>query len=157
MKFFSYKDIEKLMADLKAVRRLIYSTNAIEGFNRQLRKMTKSKTVLPSDDSLLKMLIWQPWISRKNGLTTGRTGVRSIPSRNFILKNVWPGSYFCNLFGNQLHLVFTIDDFHLLYWNRFCFPIYLFNKKVQKYGNVTIFSLIPTFPAISLIPCLISV
>ena len=74
MKFFSYKDIKKLMADLKAVRRLIYSTNAIEGFNRQLRKVTKSKTVLPSDDSLLKMLIWQPWISRKNGLTTGRTG-----------------------------------------------------------------------------------
>ena len=29
MKFFSYKDIKKLMADLKAVRRLIYSTNAI--------------------------------------------------------------------------------------------------------------------------------
>ena len=56
MKFFSYKDIKKLMADLKAVRRLIYSTNAIEGFNRQLRKVTKSKTVFPSDDSLLKML-----------------------------------------------------------------------------------------------------
>ena len=72
----------------EAVRRLIYTTNAIEGFNRQLRKVTKSKTVFPSDDSLLKMLIWQPWISRKNGLTTGRTGVRSIPSRNFILKNV---------------------------------------------------------------------
>ena len=87
-KFVSYKDIKKLMADLKAVRRLIYSTNAMEGFDRQLRKVTKSKTVLPSDDSLLKMLIWQPWISRKNGLTTGRTGVRSIPSRNFILKNV---------------------------------------------------------------------
>ena len=65
MKFFSYKDIKKLMADLKAVRRLIYSTNAMEGFDRQLRKVTKSKTVLPSDDSLLKMLIWQPWISRK--------------------------------------------------------------------------------------------
>ncbi|MFR8645554.1 MAG: hypothetical protein ACLVEG_04355 [Roseburia faecis] len=85
MKFFSYKDIKKLMADLKAVRRLI---NAIEELNRQLRKVTKSETVLPSDDSLLKILIWQPWISRKNGLTTGRTGVRSIPSRNFILKNV---------------------------------------------------------------------
>ncbi len=28
----------------------------IEGFNRQLRKVTKSKTVFPSDDSLLKML-----------------------------------------------------------------------------------------------------
>ena len=103
-KFVSYKDIKKLMADLKlvyaapteetalnelelfkdkwdskypkiykswndnwatlstyfkypeAVRRLIYTTNAIEGFNRQLRKVTKSKTVFPSDDSLLKML-----------------------------------------------------------------------------------------------------
>ena len=103
-KFVSYKDIKKLMADLKlvyaapteetalnelelfkdkwdskypkiykswhdnwatlstyfkypeAVRRLIYTTNAIEGFNRQLRKVTKSKAVFPSDDSLLKML-----------------------------------------------------------------------------------------------------
>ena len=103
-KFVSYKDIKKLMFDLKrvyaapteettlnelelfkdkwdskypkiykswhdnwatlstyfkypeAVRRLIYTTNAIEGFNRQLRKVTKSKTVFPSDDSLLKML-----------------------------------------------------------------------------------------------------
>lgn len=103
-KYVSYKDLKKLMADLKlvyaapdeataleyleafgkkwndkypkiykswtehwvtlstyfkypeAVRRLIYTTNAIEGFNRQLRKVTKSKTVFPSDDSLLKML-----------------------------------------------------------------------------------------------------
>ena len=38
------------------VRRLIYTTNAIEGFNRQLRKVTKSKTIFPSDESLLKML-----------------------------------------------------------------------------------------------------
>ncbi|MFV0323577.1 MAG: IS256 family transposase [Bacteroides xylanisolvens] len=40
----------------EAVRRLIYTTNAIEGFNRQLRKVTKAKTVFPSDESLLKML-----------------------------------------------------------------------------------------------------
>ena len=40
----------------EAVRRLIYTTNTMEGFNRQLRKVTKSKTVFPSDDSLLKML-----------------------------------------------------------------------------------------------------
>lgn len=38
------------------VRRLIYTTNAIEGFNRQLRKVTKSKSVFPTDDSLFKML-----------------------------------------------------------------------------------------------------
>ena len=31
-------------------------TNVIEGFNRQLRKVTKSRTVFSRDDSLLKML-----------------------------------------------------------------------------------------------------
>ncbi len=31
-------------------------SNAIEGFNRQLRKVTKSKSVFPTDNSLLKML-----------------------------------------------------------------------------------------------------
>ena len=38
------------------VRKLIYTTNAIENFNRQLRKVTKAKSVFPTDDSLLKML-----------------------------------------------------------------------------------------------------
>lgn len=51
----SYGDMD-IAIPREAVRRLIYTTNAIEGFNRQLRKVTKSKTVFPSDDSLLKML-----------------------------------------------------------------------------------------------------
>lgn len=38
------------------LRRIIYTTNVIEGFHRQLRKPTKSKSVFPSDESLLKML-----------------------------------------------------------------------------------------------------
>lgn len=38
------------------VRTLIYTTNTIEGFNRQMRKITKSKSVFPTDDSLLKIL-----------------------------------------------------------------------------------------------------
>lgn len=38
------------------LRRIIYTTNMIEGFHRQLRKPTKSKSVFPSDESLLKML-----------------------------------------------------------------------------------------------------
>ena len=117
--YVSYKDLKKLMADLKMVyaapdeaaaleelesfgekwnskypkiykswserwatlstyfkypnevRKLIYTTNAIEGFNRQLRKVTKSKTVVPSDDSLLKMLylatmdITKKWTGRR--------------------------------------------------------------------------------------------
>ena len=64
----------------EAVRRLIYTTNAIEGFNRQLRKVTKSKAVFPSDDSLLKCCIWQPWISRKNGPEQAGLGTDPFPA-----------------------------------------------------------------------------
>lgn len=38
------------------VRRLIYTPNTIEGFNHQLRKVTKAKSVFPTDESLLKLL-----------------------------------------------------------------------------------------------------
>ena len=38
------------------VRNLIYTTNSIENFNRQLQKVTKNKAIFPNDDSLLKML-----------------------------------------------------------------------------------------------------
>jgi transposase-like protein len=55
----------------KEVRKLIYTTNTIEGFNRQLRKVTKNKGVFPTDDSLLKMLylammdITKKWTGRR--------------------------------------------------------------------------------------------
>lgn len=38
------------------VRTIMYTTNIIEGFHRQLRKVTKTKSVFPSDQSLEKML-----------------------------------------------------------------------------------------------------
>lgn len=38
------------------VRKIIYTTNIIEGLHRQFRKVTKSKTMFPSDQSLEKML-----------------------------------------------------------------------------------------------------
>lgn len=38
------------------LRKLIYTTNAIEGFNRQLRKVTKTRAVFPTDESLMKLL-----------------------------------------------------------------------------------------------------
>jgi transposase-like protein len=38
------------------IRRVIYTTNAIENFNRQLRKVTKTKSAFVSDDALLKQL-----------------------------------------------------------------------------------------------------
>jgi transposase-like protein len=53
------------------VRTLIYTTNSIEGFNRQLRKVTKNKGVFPTDDSLFKMLylammdVTKKWTGRR--------------------------------------------------------------------------------------------
>lgn len=38
------------------IRRLIYTTNAVEGFHRQVRKVTKSKGVFPNDMALLKLI-----------------------------------------------------------------------------------------------------
>jgi len=38
------------------MRRLIYTTNLIEGYHRQLRKVTKGKSLFPTDESLTKML-----------------------------------------------------------------------------------------------------
>lgn len=135
--FVSYKDIKKLMADLKrvyaapteetvlnerelfkdtwdskypkiyksrhdnwatlstyfkypeVVRRLIYTTNAIEGFNRQLRKVTKSKAVFPSDDSLLKMLYLATMDIMKKWTGHHQDWGGSTHNWRFILKNGW--------------------------------------------------------------------
>jgi len=45
--FFKYPD---------EMRRLIYTTNAVEGFHRMLRKFTKTKTNFPTDDALRKSI-----------------------------------------------------------------------------------------------------
>jgi transposase-like protein len=38
------------------IRRLIYTTNPIESYNRQLRKVTKNRSLFPTDTSVLKLL-----------------------------------------------------------------------------------------------------
>ncbi len=38
------------------IRRLIYTTNTIEGYNRQLRKVTKNKASFPSPQAVRKLL-----------------------------------------------------------------------------------------------------
>jgi transposase-like protein len=45
--FFSYSP---------EIRRLIYTTNIIESYHRQLRKVTKGKSIFPTDEGLTKML-----------------------------------------------------------------------------------------------------
>lgn len=38
------------------IRKMIYTTNAVEALHRQFRKVTKSKSLFPNDDALKKML-----------------------------------------------------------------------------------------------------
>ncbi len=38
------------------VRKMVYTTNIIEGYHRQLRKVTKTKTAYPTDESLKKII-----------------------------------------------------------------------------------------------------
>ncbi|CDX02967.1 Transposase, mutator type [Desulfitobacterium hafniense] len=38
------------------IRKIIYTTNIIEGYHRQLRKVTKTKTAYPTDDALRKII-----------------------------------------------------------------------------------------------------
>ena len=84
VRYVSYKDLKKVTADLKPIyqaaseelgrmalqefngkwsdkyppeiRKLIYTTNMIGSYHRQLRKVTKGKSIFPNDDALVKSL-----------------------------------------------------------------------------------------------------
>jgi transposase-like protein len=55
------------------IRKIIYTTNQIENFNRQLRKVSKAKSIFPNDDSLFKILylatcdITRKWTGKRLG------------------------------------------------------------------------------------------
>ena len=65
------------------IRRLIYTTNTIEGYHRQLRKVTKTKTAYPTDDALRKIIYLATMEISKKGLCRsglGQTVYRSLSS-----------------------------------------------------------------------------
>lgn len=50
----------------EAIRKVIYTTNAVESVNSQLRKVTKNKRVFPNDESVFKILyLTIDYITRK--------------------------------------------------------------------------------------------
>ena len=52
----NWEDVSSFFQFSDDIRRIMYTTNIIEGLNRQYRKVTKTKSVFPSDSSLEKML-----------------------------------------------------------------------------------------------------
>lgn len=52
----NWENLSTYFAFPPEIRKIIYTTNALEGFNRQLRKFTKIRTSFPTDNSLMKAL-----------------------------------------------------------------------------------------------------
>ena len=52
----SWEDLATMFDYASDIRRLIYTTNTVEGYNRQLRKVTKSKGAFPTPEAARKLL-----------------------------------------------------------------------------------------------------
>ncbi len=58
----NWEDLATMFDYTPEIRRLIYTTNLIEGYNRQLRKVTKNRAAFPSLDAVRKLL----WLAHQN-------------------------------------------------------------------------------------------
>ena len=69
----NWQDVSSFFQFSNEIRRIMYTTNIIEGLNRQYRKVTKMKSVFPSDTALEKMLylasgnVIKKWTQRYRG------------------------------------------------------------------------------------------
>lgn len=52
----NWEELSAYFEYAEPIRKLIYTTNAVEGFHRQVRKVTKTKGAFPNDMSLLKLV-----------------------------------------------------------------------------------------------------
>jgi putative transposase len=51
-----WENIKTFLKFPEELRRIIYTTNAVESLHRQFRKVTKTRSLFPSDESLFKLL-----------------------------------------------------------------------------------------------------
>ena len=69
----NWEDVSSFFQFSEEIRRIMYTTIIIESFDRQYRKVTKTKSVFPNDQSLEKMLylasenIARKWMRRYRG------------------------------------------------------------------------------------------
>jgi transposase-like protein len=57
-----WDELATLFDSSPEIRRLIYTTNIIEAYNRQLRKVTKNRGALPSPEAIGKLL----WLAHQD-------------------------------------------------------------------------------------------
>lgn len=53
----NWQNLSRYFQYTAEIRKLIHTTNTVEGYLRQIRKVTKTKGVFRSDESLLKQMI----------------------------------------------------------------------------------------------------
>ena len=58
----NWDDLATMFQFSKEIRRLIYTTNIIEAYNRQLRKVSKNRGVFPSNMAIRKLL----WLAHRD-------------------------------------------------------------------------------------------
>lgn len=58
----NWEDLATMFDYTPEIRRLIYTTNLIEGYNRQLRKVTKNRAAFPSAEAARKLL----WLAHRD-------------------------------------------------------------------------------------------
>ena len=58
----NWEDLATMFDYTPEIRRLIYTTNLIEGYNRQLRKVTKNRAAFPSPEAARKLL----WLAHRD-------------------------------------------------------------------------------------------
>ena len=58
------------------IRKIIYTTNAMESLHSSYRKLKRRRSVFPSDQALLKALYLATFEATKNGLSRFTTGLR---------------------------------------------------------------------------------
>ena len=51
-----WDDLNEFFSDPEEIRKLIYTTNAIESLNYTLRKVTRNRNAFPDDDSIYKIM-----------------------------------------------------------------------------------------------------
>lgn len=68
----NWEHLSEFFTFSEEMRKVMYTTNIVEGYHRQLRKATKTKGAYPCDDALLRhvFLVYRN-ISAKSGMVKG--------------------------------------------------------------------------------------
>ena len=52
----NWQELSAFFAYPPEIRKIVYTTNAVEGYHRMVRKFTKTKAIFPTDDSIRKAI-----------------------------------------------------------------------------------------------------